>query len=189
MTDTQVTTQLLIDASQGSRTALDQLLPQVYDELRRVAEAQLRNERAGHTLAPTALVHEAYIRLIAQDRVVWQNRAHFFALAAQAIRRILIDHARQRQARKRGGDWGRITLAGLPSDTPDDQVDLLALEEGLAELANLHERQARVVELRFFGGLTEAEVAEVLGVHRSTVADDWALARAWLSRRLAEPTS
>jgi len=182
----QTTTQLLLEACDGSQNAVDELLRHVYAELRGLAAAQLRRERDGHSLFPTALVHEVYLRLIVQDRVSWQNRAHFLALAAQAIRRILVDHARLRRAEKRGGDWSRITLSAVGGDASRDPLDLLALEEALAELAALNERQARVVELRFFGGLSEAEAAEILHLHRSTIADDWALARAWLSRRLSE---
>jgi len=163
---------------------LDALL---YGELRALAADFLRRERADHTLQPTALVHEAWIRLSAQRDAHWVDRAYFFAIAAQAMRRILIDHARRRHADKRGGGLQRITLATEvtpPLDSAD--VDLLALDDALVRLAALDERQARIVELRFFAGLTVEEVAEALGVSARTVADDWRLARAWLSRAIGD---
>jgi RNA polymerase sigma factor (TIGR02999 family) len=170
------------DPRPGSGGDLDARL---YGELRALAGDFLRRERSDHTLQPTALVHEAWIRLSAEAGSPWDNRARFFAIAAQAMRRILIDHARRKQADKRGGGAQRITLVTditPPLDSAD--VDLLALDEALDRLAALDERQARVVELRFFAGLTVDEVAEALDVSARTVAGDWRLARAWLSREL-----
>jgi RNA polymerase sigma-70 factor (ECF subfamily) len=158
-------------------------MPLVYDELRALAESYLQRERPDHTLQATALVHEAYIRLIKQEDVDWQNRAHFFAVAAQAIRRILVDHARGHQSAKRGGDRKRVHLdQDLALPGPD--LELLALDEALGELAHLHERQARIVELRFFGGLSLKEIAEYLGLSSRTVDGDWHMARAWLRGKL-----
>lgn len=156
----------------------------VYDELRALAESCLQRERHGHTLQATALVHEAYLRLIKQEEVEWRNRAHFFAIAAQAIRRILVDHARGRQRAKRGGDRERVTLDEDVAITPDRDLDVVELDEALEKLAQLNQRQARIVELRFFGGLALREVAEVLGVSPRTVDGDWCMARAWLRREL-----
>ena len=160
----------------------DAYLPEVYDQLRGLAEAFLRRERPDHTLQPTALVHEAYLRLAEQDRAAWNDSSHFQATAATMIRRILVDHARGHKAAKRGGDWHRVTLSEASDGTGD--VDLLELDEALVELAGLDERQARVVELRFFGGLGIKEAAAQLGVSPRTVDGDWRLARAWLHRRL-----
>ena len=166
----------------------DELMPLVYDELRRLADHYLRGERRGHTLQATALVHEAYLKLVDQTRVNWQGRTHFFAVGARVMRHLLIDHARGRGRAKRGGDWHRVTLSegvapGSAGDLSPDE--LLALEECLDRLAELDPRQARVVELRFFGGLTVAEVAGLLGVSRRTVEGDWTHARAWLARELS----
>ena len=158
------------------------LLVQVYDELRSLAEAYLRRERADHTLQATALVHEAWVRLSRQDPGRWRDDRHFAALAAHVMRRVLVDHARRRAAEKRGGDRQRLTLH--EPEAPGQDPDLLALDEALTALAGLSERQARVVELRFFGGLTLDEVAVELDVARSTVAADWQMARAWLNHRL-----
>ncbi len=174
----------MIDWSNGSRTALDALMPAVYGELRRLAARYLSRERSDHTLQPTALVNEAYLRLIDQHSVRWQNRAHFYGIAAQLMRRILVDHARGQAAAKRGG-----TAATLPLDQADaaaapPEVDVVALDEALARLSAFDERQGRLVELRFFGGLTIEESAEVLGVSAATVKREWALAKAWLYREL-----
>ncbi len=160
----------------------DAYLPQVYEQLHALAEAFLRRERPDHTLQPTALVHEAYLRLADQDRARWNDASHFQATAATMIRRILVDHARGHKAAKRGGHWHRVTLSDRAEGGPD--VDLLELEEALLELAALDERQARVVELRFFGGLGIKATGASLGVSPRTVDGDWRLARAWLHRRL-----
>jgi RNA polymerase sigma factor (TIGR02999 family) len=180
---TDVTT--LLDAwSQGDSSALDRLIPIVYDDLRRVAGRRLRLEREGHTLSATALVHEAYLRLMGQQPSRLENRSHFFAVASELMRRILVDHARRRAASKRGGGAVRLTLdpAMVPGASPD--LDLVAVDDALTELATLDPRQARIVEMRFFGGLSAEEAAGVLGISRATVERDWGLARAWLYRRL-----
>ena len=173
-------TQLLLAWTAGDRRALDQMLPLVYDELHRLASGYLARERPDHTLQPTALVHEAFLRLINQREVDWRNRAQFLGVAAGLMRRILVNHARDRAAEKRGGEWERVSLSlvEVPSGGPD--VDLIALEDALERLATLDERKAKVVELRFFGGLSSEEVAEVLGVSRATVEREWSFARAWL---------
>lgn len=178
-------TQLLVDWSQGDQAALDRLMPLVYSELRRLAANYLRRERVGHTLQPTALVNEAYLKLIDQKNAKWQNRAQFFGISAQLMRRILVDHARQHQAIKRGGaDQQRLSVTSAEQLVEQPQVDLLALNEALDELAAMDAQQGRVVELRFFGGLSIEETAEVLGVGHATVERDWKLARAWLRRKL-----
>lgn len=181
-------TGLLIAWNQGDQEAVERLMPLVYAELRRIAERQFRRERAGHTLQPTAVVHEAYFRLVDQTRVTWKNRGHFFAIAAQAMRRILIDHARAREADKRGGREDRVTLdVGIASPEPADDVDLLALDEALVRLKALDEPQARIVELRFFGGLSIEETAEALETSPSSVKREFRSARAWLFRELGRP--
>jgi RNA polymerase sigma factor (TIGR02999 family) len=182
-------TQMLKEVTSGDDSAVRRLMPLVYDELRALAESYLRQERSDHTLQATALVHEAYVRLIKQDDVEWQNRAHFFAVAAQAIRRILVDHARARHRAKRGGGLERVRLDEDVAVLEERDLDLVALDESLEKLAALHERQARIVELRFFGGLTLKEVAECLGVSPRTVDGDWSMARAWLRRELREAPS
>lgn len=164
--------------------ALESLLPLVYDELRRIAAGFLRHERRDHTLQPTALVNEAYLRLLGQRSVDWQNRAQFLGIAAQAMRRVLVDHARARAAGKRGGPQTRVTLDEVHAVSPGEDVDVLALDEALEELAEFDARLARVVELRFFGGLTNPEVAEALGISVATVDRERATAVAWLRRRL-----
>lgn len=172
----------------GRSATPEQLMPLVYDELRRLARGYLSRERPGHTLQPTALVNEAYIKLVDQTRVDWQGRTHFFAVGARVMRNLLIDHARGRGRAKRGGAWHKVTLAeGLTPFTRGElDVDqLLSLNEALERLAELDERQARIVELRFFGGLTVPEVATVLGVSTRTVEGDWTHARAWLKRELS----
>jgi RNA polymerase sigma factor (TIGR02999 family) len=177
-------TELLIEWSRGDKTALDRLMPLVYAELRNVARHQLNLETPGSTLQPTAVVHEAYLRLVNQDRMEWRNRAHFFAISAAMIRRILLDHARQRNAAKRGGLAQKIPL-DAPIASPDGfDLDILALDEALTELAGLDEQQARVVELRFFTGLNIDETAEALGVSAATVNRDWVTAKAWLFHKL-----
>ena len=178
-------TELLLLWNGGDQTALEKLMPLVHSELRRLAGNYLRRERIGHTLQPTALVNEAYLRLVDQRKANWQNRAQFYGIAAQLMRRILVDHARQHNAAKRGGsDQQRlsITNAGALSDKPD--LDLLALHEALEELAVVDPQQSRIVELKFFGGLSIEETAEVLKLGHATVERDWKMARAWLRRKL-----
>lgn len=167
----------------------EELLPLVYDQLRRLARGYLRRERAGHTLDATGLVHEAYERLVDQSRVRWQGRSHFFAVGAQAMRRVLVDHARSRGRQKRGGDWQRVTFTEAGDRAIGGELDfeqLLSLDAALERLARLDPRQVRVVELRWFAGMTTAEVAELLGVSNRTVEGDWAHARSWLRRELEE---
>jgi RNA polymerase sigma factor (TIGR02999 family) len=178
-------TQLLHRWGAGDDRALDELLPIVYQELQRIAARQLRRESPGHTLQTTGLVHEAYLRLVDQRDARWQNRAQFFGIAAQAMRRVLIDYARGKKAAKRGGDAVRITLtdASAPAEQPD--ADLLALDEALTRLAALDPQQAKVVELRYFTGLGIEETAQVLDISPATVKREWAMARAWLRRELA----
>ena len=179
-------TGLLLAWGRGDQSAADRLVPAVYDELRRQAERAMRREGSEHTLQATALVHESYLRLVDQRRVEWRNRAHFFAIAATVMRRILVDHARARLTAKRGGGVAPITLAGAEQGGPQetDDVDLLALHEALERLAALDPDQARLVELRYFGGLTIEETAAALDVSPATVKREWALARAWLRREL-----
>ena len=168
----------------GDLQARDELVPVVYRELRRRAGAYLRRERSDHTLQPTALVHEAYLRLTAQDRVAWQNRAHFFAIAAQMMRRVLIDHARERLAAKRPGAHLKVLLDDGIGAAQPPSCELMMVDGALVELARIDPRQAQIVELRYFGGLSEQEVADVLSVSRATVSREWQTARAWLYRRL-----
>ena len=183
-------TKLLADCSSGHKEVLDQLMPLVYEELHRRAAHYLQRERPDHTLRPTALVHEAYLRLIDQSRVRWQNRAHFLGIAATMMRRILIKHAQSHQAHKRGA--GRYTLSldaaadWAREPEVDDAMDLLALDEALVHLAAIDSQQSRVVELRFFGGLTVDETAEVLGVSPVTVHREWRVAKAWLHREIGK---
>jgi RNA polymerase sigma factor (TIGR02999 family) len=177
-------TTILSRASHGDNDAVNRLFPLVYDELRGLADRALLHERRDHTLQPTALVHEAYIKLIGQEAVVWRDRAHFQALAAQAIRRILVDHARTKKREKRGGGWDRVPLHGNLTVDRRGDVDLVALDELLAALTVEHPRKALVVEMRFFGGMTATEVAEVIGVNLRSVERDWQFARAWLYRGL-----
>jgi RNA polymerase sigma factor (TIGR02999 family) len=179
-------TQLLAELGAGDDRAADRLLPLVYHELRALAQRNLTHERADHTLQATALVHEAYLRLVDSDRIHLRNRAHFFALAAQALRRILIDHARSHNRKKRGGANGKLSLQVIPELFVQTDVDVLALDEALAGLKNVGERYAQIVEMRFFGGMTMEEIAELLGVSIGTVERDWRTARAWLYRQLAD---
>lgn len=183
MTDAADVTALLLAWSDGDEAARARLMDAVYDELRRVARRHLRRERADHSLAPTALVHEAYLKLVDQRRVRWQNRAHFFGIAAQVMRRILVDHARSRAAVKRGGD-AKVAFDDVVVGTAPLNVDVLALDAALEKLASLDARQSRLVELRFFAGLTVEETAAALDIAPITVKRDWALARAWLFREL-----
>jgi RNA polymerase sigma factor (TIGR02999 family) len=178
-------TKLLISLKDGDKaSAASKLMPLVYDEFRALAARHLRRERADHTLQPTALVHEAYLKLIDQTRVDWQGRTHFFAVGAQAIRRILVDHARQRKRQKRGGGAGRVALDESVALAPQRAEEILALDDALEKLAKLDARQAQVVEMRFFAGMNVDEVAGVLGVSKRTVEGDWTMARAWLLREL-----
>jgi len=178
-------TQLLIDWNKGDQAALDKLMPLVYSELRRLAGNYLRRERQDHTLQPTALVNEAYLKLVDQHSAHWQNRAQFFGVAAQLMRRILVDHAREQQAAKRGGaDQQRLSITSAEMMAEQPKIDLMALNESLEELSKMDEQQSRIVELKFFGGLSIEETAEVLGISHATVERDWKMARAWLRRRL-----
>ena len=172
--------------SDGDEAALEQLTPLVYEELHRLAHRYLGRERIGHTLQTTALVHEAYLRLIDWKNVQWQNRAHFFAISAQLMRRILVDFARSRRFAKRGGGARQVAFDEAMAIAPVRNVDLVALDDALTDLAELDPRQSRVVELRFFGGLNIAETAEVLKVSPGTVRRDWSLAQAWLHRELSK---
>lgn len=189
MSDNTQITDWLQRISAGDRRAVDLLLPVVYDELRRLAESQLQQERSDHTLQATALVHEAYMRLIGQRNVVWENRAHFMAVAAQAIRRILVDHARARGSQKRGGGRAQISLDSELTYDDTHATDLIALDDSLGRLEERYPDQARVVELRFFGGLKTDEIAEVLGVSTRTVERYWQFARAWLFREMTSDCS
>jgi len=183
MEDPTAVTTLLRAWGRGDVQARDALLPMVYRELRRRAAQYLRRERQDHTLQPTALVHEAYLRLIGQDRVAWQSRAHFFGVAAQMMRRILVDHARARHAAKRPGAL-KVSLDEQALSTQPRECELLLLDQAVSELTALDPRQGRIVELRYFAGLSEHEVAVVLSLSRSTVAREWRSAKAWLYRRL-----
>lgn len=180
------TTQLLKKARAGDRQSLDEFLPLVYEELKRIAAHKLSLERPNHTLQATALVHEAYLRLIEQHSVDWQNRAHFFGIASEMMRRILVNHAESRNAKKRGEGKTMISLDDVENFAPtaDAGVDLLFLDDALKELAEFDPMQAKVIELKFFGGLTNEETAEVLGVSESTVKREWRMARAWLTIKL-----
>lgn len=184
MSEADITT-LLSRWSQGDRAALDDLTPLVYDELRKLARSHMSGEKPGHTLQSTALAHEAYLRLIGQDRVSWQSRAHFYGIASQMVRRILVDHARAQSAAKRGSGLQAVTLNENLDAAVGANVELLALEEALSKLAQLDPQQARIVELRYFGGLSIEETAEVVGVSPATVKREWVSARAWLYRALS----
>ena len=177
-------TELLLEWQQGDTAALDKLTPLVYDELRRIAHRYVQRERAGHTLQTTALVNEAYLRLLGQQKIEWQSRAHFFAVTAQVMRHILIDHARRRHYLKREGALQQVSLGDAALMTLERARELLALDEALDELARLDARKGRVVELRYFGGLSLEEAAEVLEVSVMTVRRDWRAAKAWLYRAL-----
>lgn len=178
-------TSLLVASSHGDQEALNQLLPLVYDELRRLADRYLHRERVDHTLQATALVHEAYLRLVDQ-KVSWANRAHFFGVAAEMMRRILIDHARSHQARKRGSGGIKLSLDDVLELSDEKAADLIALDETLKALAQFDAQKARVVELRYFGGLSIEETASVLGVGTATVTRQWRLAKAWLYHELSK---
>ncbi len=177
-------TQALVELSDGDRGALDRLLPMVYDHLRGLAERELRRERAHHTLTPTALVHEAYLKLVQLDRISWRGRAHFFGACAQAMRRILISYARMKKADKRGAGIEPVPIDDVMIAAQTRPGDLVALDEALDRLAQMSERQARIVECRFFAGMGVEETAEALDVSPATVKRDWTAARAWLNKEL-----
>jgi RNA polymerase sigma-70 factor, ECF subfamily len=178
---------LLIRISRGDREAENLLIPQIYEELRRIARSYMRKERPNHTLQPTALVNQAYVRLMGTDRIACENRAHFLALAARAMRHVLADHAEARNAERRGGGQCRVTLDDVVAATTDRQVDEVVLNQLLNRLAKLDERQARVVELKVFGGLSFDEIAYVIGTSSRSAKRDWAMARAWLYQQLSRP--
>ncbi|HYP13830.1 MAG TPA: sigma-70 family RNA polymerase sigma factor [Bryobacteraceae bacterium] len=183
--DSRPITTLLADMREGKAGAADQLIATIYPDLRRLAASQFRGEAVGHTLQPTAVVHELYVRLFSGQKIEWQDRAHFFAIAAQQIRRILVDHARARSAGKRGGHQVRVPMLDLSGSSSHTDEDVLAVHEALTRLQALDPRAAKVIELRFFGGLTEDEAAEVIGISHATLKRDWVFARAWLSSQLA----
>jgi RNA polymerase sigma factor (TIGR02999 family) len=182
-------TQLLVDWSNGDQAALDKLIPLVYEELHRMAKRHIGRERPGHTLQTTALVNEAYLRLIDQRSVRWQNRAHFFSIAARLMRRILIDHARAHHYAKRGGVMIKVSLGKAIDVSKERATELVLLDDAMTALAALDPRKSQVVELRFFGGMSVEETAEVLGVSSVTVMRDWSTAKAWLHRAMAKGVS
>jgi len=177
-------TQLIAQLAGGDAKVADQLFPLVYDKLRALADDLLRHEPRQHTLQPTALVHEAYMKLAGNEQIDWRGRAHFSAVAARAMREVLVDYARRKKAQKRGGAWERVTLAGLGADDPGHDVDLLALDEALDKLSEVNPRAARVVELTYFSRMTADEVASVVGVSDRTVCKDLTIAQAWLLRTI-----
>ncbi|HEX9982372.1 MAG TPA: sigma-70 family RNA polymerase sigma factor [Thermoanaerobaculia bacterium] len=179
-------TQLLHDWSQGNVEARDELLNLVYRPLREIAERHLHRERDGHTLQPTALVHELYLRLVEQRRVSWNDRAHFFAVSAQVMRRILVDYARRRKAERRGGALIPVTISDALDVCAAENVDVIVLDEAIEKLAAIFPQQAKVVELRFYGGLTLDETAATLGISAATVSREWTMARAWLRRAMSQ---
>lgn len=186
MADARNITQLLAAWSGGDRAALDALIPIVYEELRRQASRYLRRERPGHTLQTTALINEAYLRLVDQKSMRWQNRAQFFGIAAQLMRRILVDHARAKQRAKRGGSDVRVSLTDATSITKDPDLDLVELDEALTRLAEIDPQQSKIVELRFFSGLNVEETAAALNISAATVKRDWSIAKAWLHREITQ---
>jgi RNA polymerase sigma factor (TIGR02999 family) len=181
----EITAQLLA-WNQGDASALERLIPAVYQELRRMADRYLRQENSGHTLQPTALVHEAYLRLIDQTQVEWQNRAHFFGVAAQMMRRILVDHAKAKHRDKRGGGAFKLSFDEVADYTHERAAEIVALDDALQSLAAFDQRKSRVVELRYFGGLNIEEAAEVLDISPNTVMRDWNMAKAWLYQELSK---
>ena len=178
-------TQLLAEWSDGNQSALDELYPLVYEELHRLARRYMVRERKGHTLQTTALINEAYVRLVDQKNVHWANRSHFFAISAQIMRRILIDHARRHAYAKRGGGAHQVSLDEAASVTPEQSLQLVRLDEALKSLAEMDPRRSQVVELRYFGGLNNEEIADVLKISENTVTRDWNMARAWLHQQLS----
>jgi len=185
MASTATITQLLIRWSEGDKAALEELAPQVYSELRRLAKYYLRQERPDHTLQASDLVHEAYLRLVKEEEMDWQNRAHFFGIAAVRMRHILVEHARSRQAGKRGGGEYRLSLSAANGLAEEQDVNLLALDEALRRLEELDTQKTRIVELRYFGGMTIEETAEVLKLSPATIKRDWSMARAWLRSEIS----
>lgn len=181
-------TQLLAEVVNGQQDAADHLMPLVFDQLHVLAEQLLRRETPGHTLQPTALVSEAYVRMVGHSKIDWKGKTHFFAIGARNMRRILVDHARRKKRFKRGGEMQRIPLTDDLCVSNRNNEDVLAIEEALDKLAKLDPRQAQIVELRFYGGLTVEEVAEVLGVSKRTIESDWTMVRAWLRRELGAET-
>ena len=177
---------MLLDWSRGDANAPERLMPLVYDELRALARRYLQRERSDHTLQATGLVHEAYLRLVDRESRNWENRAHFFAVAAQVMRRLLVDHARSRQAAKRGGEREKLQFDEALAISEEPTVDLLALDDALKELVSFDERKSRIVELRFFGGLTTEEIGDVMAISPSTIRREWRIAKAWLRRRIME---
>ncbi len=182
----QEVTQLLVDWSNGDQAALDRLVPLVHEELRRLAHHHMRRERPGHTLQTTALLNEAYLRLVGQREVRWQSRAHFFAIAAQMMRRILVDYARKRRYAKRGGGACHVSLDEAAALSREPAAGLLSLDDALTGLESVDPQQSRVVELRYFGGLTVEETAEALGLSADKVKREWSTAKAWLYREMSE---
>ena len=182
-------TRLLVTWGRGDETALEGLLPLVYDELHRLARGRMRHERSEHTLQTTALVHEAFLRLVDQQHGAWESRGHFFAIAAQMMRRVLVDYARRHRGKKRGGSAIRLALDEAPEVASQPAHDVLAVHDALEALATFDPRKARIVELRFFGGLSIDETAECLNVSPGTVMRDWTLAKAWLKRQMQAPTA
>lgn len=185
-TSTHEVTQLLLDWSNGDKTALDKLMPLIYDELRRLAHRYMSRERAGHTMQTTALVNEAYVRLVNRQNVHWQDRAHFFAIAAELMRTILVDHARSHATAKRGGGTRKFTLDEALIVSQERAAEVVALDEALKELALIDPKQSRIVELRFFGGLTIEETGEVLDLSAATIKREWNTAKAWLYHELSK---
>lgn len=179
-------TRLLREWKKGDESAIDELFPLVYNDLRQQARNYLRSERSDHTLQPTALVHEAYLRMLRLGQTEWENRAHFYAVSAIMMRRILVDHARQVAAEKRGGNLQRVTLQNIPAQVEQKAIDLLELNDALDRLAEIEERKARIVEMTYFGGLAQKEIAEILDITEKTVQRDWKFAKLWLFRELKQ---
>ena len=182
-------TQILHDWSGGDREAPERLMPLVYDEMRRIARSFISRERQGHTLQPTALVNEAYLRLVDQNSVTWQSRAHFYSVAASMMRRVLIDHARARATEKRGGGAVRLSIEDVQIPVEERAANFVAMDEALERLSQFNERGRKIVEMRFYAGMSEEEIAEVLGVSTRTVLRDWKAARVWLFRELSQNPS
>jgi RNA polymerase sigma factor (TIGR02999 family) len=184
VSDADNVSRLLAEWREGNKQAFEEMLPLIYDELRRLAHSFLNRERQGHTLQTTALVHEAYLKLVHQRDARWQNRAHFFAIASQAMRRILIDSARKHIAEKRGGGGEKLSLDEVAAISPEPNTNLIALDLALTRLARIDSQQSRIIELRYFGGLTVEETAEVLSLSPATIKREWTMARAWLHQAL-----